>query len=111
MLNANNLQLRSHKFLRVARAIICLFVAAQLLLSAAMAASPVLHRALHHDADSPDHGCLATMLAQGHVTLADPVVALVAVALLISFLSFIQSLPPRRCLDVSLPAGRAPPVL
>lgn len=33
----------------------------------AMAASPALHKAIHHDADDDDHDCAATLVVHGVV--------------------------------------------
>ncbi len=43
----------------------------------ALAASPSLHKWLHHDADDPDHECAITLFAHGQVSAATvaPVVA------------------------------------
>jgi hypothetical protein len=45
-------------------ALVCLLVS-QLLIIAALAASPHLHRLFHHDADHGDHECAVTVMISG----------------------------------------------
>jgi hypothetical protein len=45
-------------------ALVCLLVS-QLLIIAALAASPHLHQLLHHDADDGDHECAVTVMISG----------------------------------------------
>jgi hypothetical protein len=44
--------------------IVCLLIG-QLLVVAALAASPQLHQLLHHDADHSDHACAVTVMLSG----------------------------------------------
>jgi hypothetical protein len=43
-----------------------------LLVLQALAWSPALHCEVHGDASSPDHFCVVTTLAQGHLSLSTP---------------------------------------
>ena len=45
-------------------ALVCLLVS-QLLIIAALAASPHLHQLFHHDADHGDHECAVTVMISG----------------------------------------------
>ena len=65
---------------RFAGRILAAFLALQILFLSAMAASPTLHRAIHHDADSSDHECAVTLFVHGQVNagVTVPVVAVVA---------------------------------
>lgn len=68
-----------------------------------------LHKALHHDADSPGHSCTITLLAQGQIDSAVPqIICLAFVAALFFFLA-----PPTKAVFSSVKylfsPGRAPP--
>ncbi|HEY2329931.1 MAG TPA: hypothetical protein VGI63_08990 [Verrucomicrobiae bacterium] len=74
----------------------------------AMAASPALHKAIHHDADKSDHDCAATMFAHGKMdsaTIEVPaVIPTVSIEVTSQFVFSVFS-PAIE----NLPAGRAPP--
>ena len=75
----------------------------------ALAASPVLHQLVHHDADTPGHECVVTLFLHGQIDSS--VVAVVAIIPpgRINFLS--PALAPVFNAQVeTLPPGRAPPL-
>jgi hypothetical protein len=81
----------------------------QLLILLALAASPGLHEALHHDCGQPDHDCLVTNFVKGQLgesVLLPPV---------IFFLLFVicaacrPPVAPRLALQARFAPGRAPP--
>ena len=89
----------------VAAFMLLLFLSVQLL-----AAVPVLHHALHHDAASSEHQCAVTLLTSGQIDCASAPLAAptpsVSVEAHQTFTTSCPSLTPCRLL-----AGRAPPVL
>jgi len=96
---------------RLARAVVCLWVIGQLLFSAALAASPSLHRLFHHDADSPSHQCLATVMAQGQMDSSPLPLIIPALPVILVVLVILEPLLPQAQRDLRLPAGRAPPLV
>ena len=100
-----------NKRARLAKAFVCVLAVVQLLFSSLLALNPSLHKAFHHDSNSPGHECLATLLANGQahqavdnrIVAASPLVFLVA-QLLEPSLHDVQR-------DLLLPTGRAPPLV
>jgi hypothetical protein len=111
MLSATGLQVRRHKLIRAARTLICVLAVGHLLFASALAASPELHKRVHHDADSAGHDCFATLLSHGQIISGDAVVALVTGAIFLVFLTSVVPPLPFGRLDLLLPAGRAPPLV
>jgi hypothetical protein len=74
----------------------------------ALAASPTLHKWLHHDADKVDHDCAVTMLAHGgiHLGSAAPVVVSSAPSVIEKVLEPVSLVLK---VDYRLLPGRAPP--
>lgn len=74
-----------------------------------VAASPALHKAIHHDADSPGHECVITVFAGGHV--AAPGFAPVAVILgaLFAWVALRAESLPFSTTDYCFSQSRAPP--
>ena len=95
---------------RLARAVVCLWAIGQLLFSTALAASPSLHKLFHHDADSPSHQCLATVIAQGQMHPSPLPLIILAWPVILLALVILESLLPQSQQDLRLPAGRAPPL-
>jgi hypothetical protein len=87
--------------------LLCLVI---LLCLQALAAAPVLHRHLHHDASQADHACAVTMLAQGKVHLASAAPVVLPPAAFVT-----ETLVPPVLLlatvEYGLLPGRAPPCL
>ena len=77
----------------------------------AMEASPSLHKLIHHDADSAEHSCIATMLASGHVVSAGAPDVLPILAGAVFVLVLLESVRPHIERDLRLPVGRAPPLV
>jgi hypothetical protein len=82
------------------------FLALQLL-----TASEPLHKLIHPDADSADHHCAVTLLAQGQVNASELLLPLVAFVAALFFL-----LPPLQSavfssFDYRFSASRAPPLV
>jgi hypothetical protein len=73
------------------------------------AASSVLHKAIHHEAGTPDHHCVVTLLTQGH--LGTTAVSLALAALFAALLYCLPSFEAAfaRFSFHRLPPGRAPP--
>lgn len=92
-----------------AKTALCVLVAASLLLSLAMAASPALHKFFHEDADSAEHACAATLIASGQVLLVPEPDVFVALVRMVFFLAAAGLLLPHGQRDLQLPVGRAPP--
>ena len=72
-------------------------------------ASTELHQSIHSDAAAPDHHCVLTLFAQGHISAA---ASAVGVAVILAAFAFF--LPPLRTAvisssDYQLAPGRAPP--
>lgn len=106
---AIGLQLRKNKLRWLAKALLCFLVMGNLLLSAAMASSPALHKFIHHDADSEGHTCLATIIANGHVLSTQEPTELLILICAVFVLVLAESLLPHFERDLRLPIGRAPP--
>jgi succinate dehydrogenase/fumarate reductase cytochrome b subunit len=85
------------------------FLALMLLLVNAMAASPALHRAIHHDADADDHECAVTLFIKGQVSAA--VIVTVAAGLLAVFgvVVLLTDTPLFPAVEYSFSSSRAPP--
>jgi hypothetical protein len=85
--------------------VVLLFLALQ-----ALAASPYLHHALHHDSHQADHQCVVKLLSDGQVNV-EPGVESVRPA----EVSFVAPLAPDLLSipapEHQLPPGRAPPCL
>jgi hypothetical protein len=82
------------------------------LLVAAMSVSPALHHWLHgHDADGPDHTCLATALAAGLLDAPTaPPLGATAPALAAEPLVVVAPARPMSARFAGVLGGRAPPV-
>lgn len=65
---------------RAAGRLLAAWLIAQILFIAALAASPSLHRALHHDADNDDHECAVTLFIHGQVSTTATVMVVAAIA-------------------------------
>src|SRR5258708_6119644 len=74
----------------------------------AIAGSPALHRAVHKSPNAPDHHCLISLFASGHVD-ATPVEVLVRQPLSIDTADVHFTLLSASIPEHLLPAGRAPP--
>jgi hypothetical protein len=74
----------------------------------ALASSSELHRFVHHDADSPQHHCIATVLANGQVDTL-PTVVLVPVPVVALAEPPLVEFLPSTSVRSWLPPGRAPP--
>jgi len=73
-----------------------------------LAASPELHRYVHHDASQADHQCAVTLLSQGnvvHAPTATPIVFVPSQMIEIPA----RALPAFVSVDHLLPPGRGPP--
>jgi hypothetical protein len=109
LLKAGRLQRAIRYFQRPSQAILAVLLGCLVLLLNAMAASPALHVLLHHDADSAEHHCAVTMLAQGQVD--SPVAAVMVVVPVAS-----SDFSPLTLVSVfaarveSPPSSRGPPV-
>lgn len=66
---------------RLIRNLVALTLLAHLFMVLAMAASPRLHEAIHHDADEGDHECAVTLFLHGAADDAAPAPVLTAVEL------------------------------
>jgi hypothetical protein len=81
------------------------------LATALLSASPGLHRALHHDAPSGKHECLATQFSKNHLLACAPV----AVGVAANCIRLEHDFPVVRLWlsspDHSLAPGRAPPAV
>ena len=76
----------------------------------AVAASATLHRAIHPNANQPDHHCAATLLASGQIDAVATATILPAVSLIpIAANSFKISRPAVP--SFNLPLSRGPPAL
>jgi hypothetical protein len=94
----------------IARRGLALWLALQILLIAAMAASPALHRAIHHDADNDDHDCVVTVFINGAVDTATTVLAVavfVAFVVAVTFLGEHFVFAPA---NYRFSSSRAPPL-
>jgi len=87
-----------------ALACLALFLTLQL-----FADSSALHRAIHHDAASPDHQCVITLLAQGQVNAVDPVPMLVAFVAATFFLLPLISSAVLSSFEYRFAPSRGPP--
>jgi hypothetical protein len=96
-------------FGRTAKAVLSLLLVLQLLFLLAMVACPALHHAIHHDSDSSEHHCAATIFAQGQVEASVVEVAVTAPAAAVQFIpqTLVSVFNP--LVDTS-PPGRGPPV-
>jgi len=96
-------------FGRTAKTVLSAFLVLQLLTLLALAASPALHHALHHDSDQPGHDCLVTAFVKGQVSEAvlPLVVAFFAIFLICAMR--LPGLPPRLSFEYRFAPGRAPP--
>jgi hypothetical protein len=106
---AGGLQQGKHRFSRPVKSALAVLLIGAVLLLNALAASPALHKLIHHDADKPDHECAVTLFAHGQVD--SPVVEVGAVIppALFEFLP----LAPVSVFNApveTLPLGRGPPV-
>jgi hypothetical protein len=109
LLKANGLQLENRHFKQPCWAVTALLLAILVLLLDAMAACPVLHELIHHDADEPGHECAVTLFAHGQVdsvTMDVPVIVPAATTAIIPQRDFSVFAPAIQ----NLPAGRGPPV-
>ena len=95
---------------RLAARALAAWLAVQILLIAAMAASPALHKAIHHDADDDDHECAVTLFIHGQVSSA--VVTAVVAALAIFFGAVVLLADPLifAPADFRFSSSRAPPL-
>jgi hypothetical protein len=109
MISGVALQSRKNRLKWLAKASLCFLAIGSLLLSMAMAGSPSLHKFVHKDADSPEHSCLATIIAGGQVlsTQAPDVVPILVCAIFVLVVA--EFLLPHSERDLRLPVGRAPP--
>ena len=88
--------------------VVCLASFLALLL---FSSSPRLHKLIHPDADSADHQCAITMLAQGQVNApVTPPVLVAFVPFLFSLLPPLQ-LAPISSFDYRFSSSRAPPLV
>ena len=101
---------QSFDFGRVAKTALALFLGLQIVLLLALAASPSLHHALHHDSDKADHDCLVTAFVKGTLDGAEmmPLVIFAVVGLVFSVL--LANVFPRSLFQYSFSASRAPPL-
>ena len=96
---------------RRARRVVAVFCLALFVVLQAFASSGPLHKAIHPDADSSDHHCAITMLAQGQVDTPVVWLGLAAFAAALIF-----CLPPLNSeafssVDYRLSPSRAPPLV
>lgn len=92
-----------------AKTVVSLLCLALFVFLQALAASPSLHRCLHHDADQIDHHCAVTLISQGnlHASAAGPGEAVLPAAYF--FLTLTASESIHAPIDYLLLPGRAPP--
>jgi len=74
----------------------------------AVAASPALHRMIHHDANKADHQCAVTLFAHGQVESAATVIPVVLPVTFAETSRPVGSLLSGSTIEL-LPPGRAPP--
>jgi hypothetical protein len=100
---------KSFGFGRTAKTVLTALLILQLLSLLALAACPALHHALHPDSNSPDHGCLVTLFAKGHLSESalTPVVFILAAFVVCAML--LTSFLPRLLFDYRFAPSRAPP--
>ena len=82
---------------------------ASFLLTTALATCPTLHHHFHHDADSADHRCAATLFTHGQVMTTDTVLVLAVLVLLFLFCVPLTTSAEFSSVDLRLGFGRAPP--
>ena len=101
---------RSFDFGRVAKTALAVFLGLQILLLLALAASPTLHHALHHDSDKVDHDCLVTAFAKGTLDGSElmPMAIFAVVGVIFSVL--LAKVFPRSLFQYGFSASRAPPL-
>jgi hypothetical protein len=97
-----------HIFSKTGKPVVSVLLIALVLLLNALAACEPLHKLIHHDADQPDHECVVTMFAHGHVDSASCDVPVVMVLALIPTTAPIVFSVPGTAIQ-NLPPGRAPP--
>ena len=76
----------------------------------AMANFATLHQLVHADAASAEHHCAATLLASGQIDAPSGITALVAPALPIAFLIFLD-VPAPAGISFNVPLTRGPPAV
>src|SRR5579859_6957266 len=74
----------------------------------ALAVSPELHRAFHHDANRADHQCAVTMLSHGQVHAATTATPVISAPVFVSEIPA-QAVSASVMVDNLLPPGRGPP--
>jgi hypothetical protein len=81
----------------------------QMLILLALAASPSLHEALHHDCGRPDHDCLVTTFVKGQLgeSLPPPPVTFFIVFVICA--AWLPPLEPRLVFQARFAPTRAPP--
>jgi hypothetical protein len=85
------------------------FLAVLLLGCCALSASPSLHEALHHDANSADHNCFITFFEKGHMTAAAVVQAVAVIAAFFGGIALLSDTLVPSSSDYCFSASRAPP--
>jgi hypothetical protein len=76
----------------------------------ALAGSPLLHHALHHDSHQPDHQCVVKLLSDGQLDLEPVLFCVIPKEELLSAPSAPESHFPRSSRHL-FPPGRGPPSL
>jgi hypothetical protein len=107
---ANVLQLGKNCFNPPVKSALAVLLIGVVLLLNALAASPALHKLIHHDADKADHDCAVTMFAHGHVDSVAVEVSVVAPAFFIPVIPQVKFSAFAPAIK-NLPPGRAPPGL
>ena len=88
---------------------LAVLLALMLLLVNAMAASPALHRAIHHDADADDHECAVTLFIKGQVSTAVIVTVVMGLLGIFGVVALLTDTPIFPAVDYSFSSSRAPP--
>jgi hypothetical protein len=84
-------------------------LAAFVLLLAALASSPTLHKLIHADAGAPDHECVISLFANGHVSSAPDAQILIGLALLFGGIALLAATLNFSKADYRFSSSRAPP--
>jgi hypothetical protein len=104
------MSLRSSFWGQTAHKAVSLLCVAQVFLLTVLAASPVLHQHVHHDADKADHHCAVTMLAAGKIHVASNETEIVRTFSGVT-VSLWTPVSVIIAVDYQLLPGRAPPFL